>query len=103
MQDWNPFVESVAPESVTLFGVELRKGARVRLWPGGNADIFDIALRGRVATIEAIEQTLEGEIQVAVTVDDDPGNDLGALRQIGHRFFFRLEEIQPIDTGEPTL
>lgn len=103
MQDWNPFAEPAAPEFVTLFGVVLRKGSRVQLWPSGSADIFDTALRGKQATIEAIEQTLEGEIQVAVTVDEDPGNDLGQLRQIGHRFFFRLDEIQPLESGEPAL
>jgi hypothetical protein len=29
-------------------------------------------------------------------VDDDPGRDLGALRQPGHRFFFRPEEVEPL-------
>ena len=103
MQDWNPFAEPVAPECVTLFGVELRKGSRVQIWPSGTADIFDTALRGKRATIEAIEQTLEGEIQIAVTIDDDPGKDLGELRQVGHRFFFRLDEIQPLESGERVL
>ena len=43
---------------------------------------------GRLAIIEAIEQDYEGKIQVAVVLDDDPGKDLGMLRQPGHRFFF---------------
>jgi hypothetical protein len=30
-----------------------------------------------------------------VVLDDDPGRDLGLLRQPGHRFFFRLEEVEP--------
>jgi hypothetical protein len=86
-------------EAVRVFGVELRKGDRVRLWPSGTADIFDMALKGKVATIEAIEQTLEGELQVAVTIDEDPGKDLGEIRQVGHRFFFRLDEIEPVEAG----
>lgn len=99
MEPWNPFAEPAAVETVRVFGVDLRKGDRVRVWPSGSADIFDIALGGKTAVIEAIEQTFEGEIQVAVTIDDDPGRDLGELRQVGHRFFFRLEEIEPVQAG----
>jgi hypothetical protein len=57
---------------------------------------MDLALAGRAATIEAIEQDFEGRVYLAVTVDDDPGRDLGALRQPGHRFFFRPEEVEPL-------
>ncbi|HXU20552.1 MAG TPA: hypothetical protein VN788_08225 [Verrucomicrobiae bacterium] len=81
-------------ETICVSGVDLRKGDRVRVWPQNRADIFDIALQGKEATIEALEQTFEGEIYVAVTIDDDPGRDLGEMRQIGHRFFFRAEEIE---------
>jgi hypothetical protein len=83
-----------------VFGIEVKKGDRVRLWPQRQADIFDLALAGKLATIEAIEQTLEDEIYVAVTVDEDPGSDLGALRKIGHRFFFRAEEIEPLSPSD---
>lgn len=103
MDAWDPFAEQVAPETVRVFGVELRKGDRVRVWPAEGADIFDMALKGKTAIIEAIEQTVEGEIHIAVTMDDDPGRDLGELRQIGHRFFFRLDEIEPVEAGgQPT-
>ena len=51
---------------------------------------------GKTATIEAIEQDYEGRVYLAVTVDDDPGKDLGALRQPGHRFFFQPEEVEPL-------
>ena len=49
---------------------------------------MDIALAGKIAIIESIEQDYEGKIQVAIVLDDDPGKDLGMLRQPGHRFFF---------------
>jgi hypothetical protein len=96
MSDWNPFAEPPIVESVRVFGVELRKGDRVRLWPQQRADILDMALKGKVATIEAIEQDFENNIHLAVMLDDDPGRDLGALRQPGHRFFFRPEEVEPL-------
>ena len=67
----------------------LRKGHRVRLRPQRSADIMDIALRGRIATIDAIEEDMEGNVHFAVVIDDDPGRDLGEMRQPGHRFFLR--------------
>jgi hypothetical protein len=69
----------------------IRKGASVRLRPRGRGDIFDLALAGQIATVESVERDLEGQIHVAVTVDADPGKDLGAY---GHRFFFRPEEME---------
>jgi hypothetical protein len=94
--DWNPFAEKAPPESVCVFGVELRKGSRVRLWPQKTADIMDLALKGRVAVIEAIEQDLDDQIHLAVVVEDDPGHEFGMMRQPGHRFFFSLEEVEPV-------
>jgi hypothetical protein len=83
-------------ECVHVGRCEIRAGDSVRLRPRGRADIFDLALVGKTATVEAIEQDYEGRIYLAVTVDDDPGRDLGALRQPGHRFFFQPEEIEPL-------
>jgi hypothetical protein len=75
---------------------EIRGGDRVRLTPRGRADILDLALAGKTATVDAIEQDYDGRVYLAVTVDDDPGKDLGLLRQPGHRFFFQPEEVEPI-------
>jgi hypothetical protein len=71
----------------------------VCLRPRGRADILDVALAGKTATVEAIEQDFDGRVYVAVTVDDDPGKDLGALRQPGHRFFFSPDEVEPLIPG----
>jgi hypothetical protein len=60
---------------------------------------MDLALADRAATIEAIEQDFEGRVFLAVTVDDDPGKDLGILRQPGHRFFFRPDDVEPWPEG----
>ena len=57
--------------------------------------MMDLALAGKIAIVESIEQDYEGQIQIAVVLEDDPGSDLGFLRQPGHRFFFRAEEIEP--------
>ncbi|HXE30608.1 MAG TPA: hypothetical protein VN515_02275 [Terriglobales bacterium] len=89
-------VRLTPPASLRLAGVELRVGDRVRLHPRSRRDMFDQVLDGRAARIQAIEQDLEGNVQVAVIADDDPGADLGELRQTGHRFFYTTEEIEPL-------
>jgi hydrogenase maturation protease len=85
-----------APESVVVDGVELRRGSRVRLRPRAGADVFDIALAGRLAVVEAIEEDTDGAVHLVVTVDDDPGRDLGVAAQLAHRFFFAPAEVEPI-------
>jgi hypothetical protein len=74
--------------------LEFREGDRVRLHPRKKADIFDIALDGKIAIIESVERDFEDKVHLAVTVEDDPGRDLGIARQIGHRFFFGPEEVE---------
>jgi predicted ABC-class ATPase len=101
--DWNPFEEAVAPpESVRVFGIELRVGDRVRICPKKKADILDMALAGKIAIIEAIEQDFEDHVQLGLVLDDDPGREFGMMRQPGHRFFFSPDEIEPVLKGEPT-
>lgn len=90
-------LERPGPDAVVVEGVELRRGSRVRLAPRcGGGDVFDLALEGRSAVIDAIEEDIDGNLQLAVTVEDDPGRDLGAARQPGHRFFFSTEEVVPL-------
>ena len=96
MNPWDPEQDRTLPECVHIGPSALRAGDRVRLRPRARADILDLALAGRAATIEAIERDFEGVAYLAVTVDDDPGRDLGALRRAGHRFFFRIDEVEPI-------
>ena len=97
--EWNPLEpETALPESGTAFGVELRVGDRVRLWPNKSADIMDMALKGKVAIVEAIEHDFEDQVHLAVVLEDDPGRDLGMLRQPGHRFFFSPQEVEPLSS-----
>ena len=51
----------------------------------------------RTAIISSIEQDYDDRVHLAVTVDDDPGHDLGASGKPGHRFFFRPEEVEPLE------
>jgi len=102
MNEWEwQLLEDKAPiESVMSGGVTYKKGDRVRLRPRKGGDIFDLALAGQFAIVEAIEQDYESKLHVAVILENDPGKDLGILRQPGHRFFFTAEEIEPAPTPE---
>ena len=98
-------LERPGPDTVEVDGVALRARSRVRLKPRKGGDVFDLALAGRTAVIEGIEQDMEGNLQLAVAIDDDPGRDLGMRRQPGHRFFFSPDEVEPLtgDDGAPAV
>lgn len=81
---------------VVIDGIEVTRGSRVRLRPRPGGDIMDMVLAGKIGVVEAIEQDTDDTVQVAVTVEDDPGRDLGEARQPGHRFFFSIPEIEPL-------
>ena len=93
--EWQLLEEKTLLDNVRIAGLEVKQGDRVRLKPRVGGDIFDLALSGKIAVVEAIEQDYEGKAHLAVVVDDDPGRDLGMLRQPGHRFFFSPEEVEP--------
>src|SRR5438874_1302968 len=96
MTEWGLEPEGKLLQSVTVFGVAVKAGDRVRLWPQKSADIMDMALKGKVAVVEAIECDFEDHVHLAVVLEDDPGRDLGMLRQPGHRFFFSPDEVEPL-------
>jgi len=85
-----------SPTAVIVRGVCIVVGSRIRLRPSTGGDIMDVALSGRLARVESIDVTTDGEPHFIVTVDDDPGLDFGGRRYLGHRFFFRSDEIEPI-------
>jgi hydrogenase maturation protease len=82
--------------STVIGGVEVRRGSRVRLRPRAGADVLDLAVAGRTAVVDAVEQDMEGSLHLAVVVDDDPGRDLGSLRR---RLFFSTDEVEPLGTA----
>ena len=95
MDGWEP-LRAPAPRSITVQGVEVGRGSRLVLRPGTGADVFERALAGQIGIVESVHQEVEGRFQLAVTLEDDPGRDLGEARRHGHRFFFSPEEVEPL-------
>jgi hydrogenase maturation protease len=100
--EWQLLEDKTPIESVEIQGVQLRRGDRVRLHPRVGGDVFDLALTGKTAAVESLEQDYEGNLHVCVVVEDDPGRDIGLMRQPGHRFFFAPSEVEPIGKDEAT-
>ncbi|HWO32364.1 MAG TPA: hydrogenase maturation protease [Candidatus Acidoferrum sp.] len=98
--EWQLIEEKTPLDYLEISGVEVRTGSRVRLRPRKGGDVMDIALAGQTATVECIEQDYEGKSHVCVVLDEDPGRDMGLLRQPGHRFFFDAEEVEPLSEEE---
>ena len=98
--EWQLLEDKPRTQSLNIAGVEVKLGHRVRLRPGKRGDVMDLALVGKTAMIESIEQDYEGKFHVCVVADDDPGRDIGIMRQPGHRFFFDPEEIEPLPMDE---
>jgi len=94
--EWQLLEDKMPLDWVQSNGVALKQGMRVRLRPRAGGDIFDLALAGQVAIIESIEQDYENKVHLAVVLEDDPGRDLGMMRQPGHRFFFSPSEVEPL-------
>lgn len=95
--EWNLLEDKTPLDQVEIDGMEVKAGDRVRLRPRPGGDILDIALCGQIAIIESLEEDYEGVQHICVVLEDDPGRDLGMMRQPGHRFFFTPAEVEPIE------
>ena len=94
--EWQLLEDKTPVESIEIQGVQIRRGDRVRLRPRAGGDVFDLALQGKIAAIASIEQDYEGKLHICVVLDDDPGRDIGLVRQPGHRFFFAPGEVEAL-------
>ncbi|GAA3379060.1 hydrogenase maturation protease [Streptomyces sannanensis] len=88
--------------TVSVGGVLLGRGSRVTVRPRQSADILDLALDGRTAQVTSVEEDYDGRVLVAVALEGDPGRELGTGAQIGHRFYFTPEELEPLAASAAT-
>ena len=80
--------------TITIAGVQVGSGARVRLRPSRRADAHDLFYAGRLATVKGVFNDLDGDRHVAVTIDDDPAADLFDWQ--GRYLFFHPDEIEVV-------
>jgi hydrogenase maturation protease len=90
-------LEAPGRDRVEIGGVTVAAGSRVLLCPRAGRDILDLALTGRTAVVEGVDESMDGQVHLAVVLEDDPGRALGEDRQVGHRFFFAVDEVAPLD------
>ena len=83
---------SAGQEVAEADGVTFRRGAKIVLRPGEDADLHARMVAGRMATIERIYVDYDGKVHLGVTVDDDPGRDL--MRETGRFLFFFPPEVE---------
>ena len=81
-------------DSATVDGVTFVKGSTLLLRPGTDGSVHDRLLDGRHATLERIYVDVDDRVHLAVTVDDDPGQQL--MRETGRYLFFFAHEVEAL-------
>ncbi|HEX4373828.1 MAG TPA: hypothetical protein VHZ50_11040 [Puia sp.] len=76
-------------------GVEYRKGDKVKLKLGKRlSDAMDMMMDNKMATIEIIYTDYEDKTHIAVTIDDDPGQEM--KRELGLYLYFSPDEVEHV-------
>ena len=78
--------------TTSIAGVPVGAGSRVRLHPSRRADAHDLFYAGREATVKGVFSDVDGDQQVAVTIDDERVGDLADWP--GRFLFFHPDEIE---------
>ena len=89
----DPVPEIKGEREIVVDGARYALGDRIVLRPGTDRDPYDRMLDGRHATVERIYIDSDDRVQLAVTVDDVPGQQL--LRETGRYLFFFAHEVSP--------
>jgi hypothetical protein len=82
-------------EQVDVGSKTFRRGGKVVVKPGPDADLHARMLDGRTATIERIFTDYDGKTHLGLTIDDDPGQDL--MRDTGRYLYFFADEVEVIE------
>ncbi|WP_327146005.1 hypothetical protein [Nocardia sp. NBC_01327] len=98
---WDPLADNaVAPESdaVSVNGIRVSKGSRVRLHPSRRADAQDLFFDGQIARVTTVHEDVDGQAHVGVVIEDDPAADLHEW--YGRYLYFAPDEIEPVSSPE---
>jgi hypothetical protein len=96
---WDPDAEAaVCPDTdaVTIAGQQVARGSRVRLRPGARrSDAQDMFLVGRIAEVQAVLYDVEDRPYLAVSLADQPDEDLRVAH--GRFLYFTTDEVEPCE------
>jgi hypothetical protein len=100
---WDPGADaSVSPDTdtVNIGGHQIGRGAKVRLQPGKRrSDAQDMFLIGRIAEVQAVLLDVDDHPYLAVTLDDDPDQELRIAH--GRFLYFAVDEVEPCEPSKP--
>lgn len=79
----------------TINGIEYHKGDKVWLRLGKRrTDAIDMLMDNKIATIETIYTDYEDQFHMAVTLDEDPAQEM--RRDLGLYLYFKPDEVEKI-------
>jgi hypothetical protein len=94
--DPHPDWSTRGPGEVLVGGRPVTRGSKVVLRPLRRADAHDLFLVDRAATVAEVVHDVDGEVHLAVTVDDDPAAEL--MDWHGRYLYFGPDEVV-VDDG----
>lgn len=100
MDWWNPLADTaVAPniDAVLVNGVRVSRDSRVRLHPCRRADAQDLFYADKVARVTCVHETVDGDQQIGVVLEDDPAADMHDW--YGRYLYFAPDEVEPLNEG----
>lgn len=89
--DPQPEWSDPGPDVIVSGGSVIGRGTKVTLHPRRRADAHDIFIEGRVATVARVVHDVDGDVHIAVTVDDDPAAELWDWQ--GRYLYFSPDEV----------
>ena len=92
--DPQPEWSDPGPEQILVAGSVVARGTKVVLRPQRRADAHDIFLKGRVATVARVVHDVDGDVHIAVTVDDDPAAEF--MDWHGRYLYFAPDEVSVV-------
>ncbi|MFB8003061.1 hypothetical protein [Nocardia sp. NPDC056000] len=98
---WDPLADNaVAPESdaVSVNGVRVSRGTRVRLHPSRRADAQDLFFAGQLARVTSVHEDVDGQAHIGVVIENDPAADLHEW--YGRYLYFAPDEVEPVNSPE---
>lgn len=100
MDWWDPLADAaVAPsiDAVLVNGVRVSRDSRVRLHPSRRADAQDLFYAEKVARVTCVHETVDGDQQIGVVLEDDPAAEMHDW--YGRYLYFAPDEVEPLSEG----